>query len=75
MSRANLVADLGSTRTANSAAKTLAPAPSCVQRAQLSLGGLGGALVLPLLTGVGASLAVSCTGVTLGRSSNLVGGL
>jgi hypothetical protein len=75
MSRANLAADFGSTRTVTSATKTLAPAPSCAQRAKLSIEGLGGAWALPLLTGVGASVALPYTGIAMGRSSNLAGDL
>jgi hypothetical protein len=75
MSHANLAADFGSTRTVTLATKTLALAPSCAQRAQLSIVGLGGASDLPLLTGGRARVAVSCTGVTTGPSLNLVGGL
>jgi hypothetical protein len=77
MSRANLAADFGSTRTVTSATKTLAPALSCARRGQLSIEGLGGAFALPLLTGVVAgAAALPRTGATMGRSSfNLVGDL
>jgi hypothetical protein len=75
MSHANLAADFGSMRTVTLATKTLARAPSCVRRAKLPTEGLGGASALLLLTGAGTSAAVSCVGVTMGRSSNLTGDL
>ena len=75
MSRVNLAADYGSTRTTTLATKTLAPAPSCARSAKLPIEGLGGASALLLLTGAGASVAVSCMWITMGRSSNLTGDL
>jgi hypothetical protein len=56
------------------AAKTLAPAPSFAQREKLSVVGLGGASTL-ISGGAGASVAVSCNGTTMSRSSNLAGDL
>jgi hypothetical protein len=76
MSRANLAVDFWSTRTVTSVAKTLAPAPCCARRAQLSIEGLGGASALPLLKGVvAARAALPRMGVTMGPSSDLAGDL
>ena len=77
MSCANLAAVFGSTRIVTSAAKTLAPAPSCARRAQLSIEGIGRASALSLLTGAmaGGAAALSRTGVRTCLSSDLAGGL
>jgi hypothetical protein len=76
MSCANLAAVFGSTRIVTSAAKTLAPAPSCARRAQLSIEGIGRASALSLLMGVVvAGAALPHTGVRTGSSFNLAGGL